>query len=73
MRKYNNISLEGSFSVVSKLIFTGLYSFISIFSDLQDLRTSAPLQSQSFRKIENIFATFSQSVDMDQHLRNFDR
>ena len=42
--------LAGSFSAVSKRNFTTKYAFDSIFQALQDLHTSAPLQSQNFRK-----------------------
>ena len=42
--------LEGSFSAVSKRNFAGKYAFDSIFQDLQDLHTFAPLQSQNFSK-----------------------
>ena len=42
--------LAGSFSAVSKRIFARKYAFDSIFQDLQDLHTFAPLQSQNFRK-----------------------
>ena len=39
-------TLEGSFSSVSKPIFATKYSFPSIFRDLQDLESFAPLESQ---------------------------
>ena len=46
--------LAGSFSAVSKPNFARKYAFDSIFQALfqalQDLHTSAPLQSQNFRK-----------------------
>ena len=42
--------LAGSFSAVSKRIFARKYAFDSIFQALQDLHTSAPLQSQNFSK-----------------------
>ena len=42
--------LAGSFSAVSKRNFARKYAFDSIFQDLQDFHTSAPLQSQKFRK-----------------------
>ena len=48
----NHQTLEGSFSAVSKPIFaTKLYSFFSIFRDLQDLQSFAPRRSQNFSKI----------------------
>ena len=42
--------LAGSFSAVSKRNFARKYAFDSIFQALQNLHTSAPLQSQKFRK-----------------------
>ena len=45
----NHQTLEGSFSSVSKPIFATKYSFCSIFRDLQDLQTFAPLQIRNFR------------------------
>ena len=42
--------LAGSFSAVSKRNFARKYAFDSIFQDLQDLHTFAPLQSQNFRE-----------------------
>ena len=42
--------LAGSFSAVSKRNFARKYAFDSIFPALRDLHTSAPLQSQLFRK-----------------------
>ena len=43
-------TLGGSFSALSRPIFATKYSFCSIFRDLQDLRTFAPLQIQNFSK-----------------------
>jgi len=42
--------LAGSFSAVSKRKFARKYAFDSIFQDLQDLHTFAPLRSQNFSK-----------------------
>ena len=42
--------LARSFSTVSKRNFARKYTFDSVFQALQDLHTSAPLQSQNFRK-----------------------
>ena len=39
-------TLDGSFSAVSKLIFVTKYLFFSIFRDLQDLQSFAPLQTK---------------------------
>ena len=41
---------EGSFSAVSKPIFASKHSFCSIFQDLQDLCTSARIQTQQISK-----------------------
>ena len=43
-------TLKGSFFSVSKPIFTSKYAFCSIFRDLQDSKTFAPLQTQNFAK-----------------------
>ena len=45
--------MEGSFSAVSKLILqvNNKYSFCRVFNTLQDVRTSAPLQTQNYHKI----------------------
>ena len=49
-------TLGGSFSSVSKPIFASKYAFCSIFRDLQDLQTFAPLQIQNFsQKSSNFF------------------
>ena len=50
-------TLEGSFSSVSKPIFATKYSFFeSIFQDLQDSHTFAPLRIQNSRKnSSNVF------------------
>ena len=44
-------TLEGSFSSVSTPIFASKYSFFSIFRDLQDVHSFAPLHTQKFSKI----------------------
>ena len=41
--------LEGSFSAVSTPIFASKNSFCSVFQDLQDCHTFAPLETQNFR------------------------
>jgi hypothetical protein len=43
--KYNQIeqTLEGSFSAVSTPIFASIYSFRSIFRDLQDYQSGFPI------------------------------
>ena len=48
-------TLEGSFSAVSTPIFTTKASFCSIFRDLQDLQSCAPLRSQNYSKIRQVF------------------
>ena len=57
--------LAGSFSAVSKRNFAGKYAFDSIFQDLQDLHTFAPLQSQNFRR--NRFEKSEIFVKIQQH------
>ena len=42
--------LAGSFSAVSEPTSASKYAFCSIFQDLQDLQTSAPLRTQHFSK-----------------------
>ena len=44
--KCKKITLEDSCSASSRLIFASTQSFSSIFRDLQDLHTFAPLQTQ---------------------------
>ena len=51
-------TLEGSFSAVSKPIFTTKYSFCRIFQDLQDSHSFAPPQIQIFNKNSSNFLTF---------------
>ena len=46
LRSQKDHSFGGSFSAVSTPIFATKYSFCSIFRDLQDLHTFAPLQSK---------------------------
>jgi hypothetical protein len=49
-------ALEGSFSAVSTPIFASKYSFCSIFRDLQDLQSFAPLQVQNLtKKFDQLF------------------
>jgi len=43
------MNFEGSFSSVSTPIFTSKYAFCSIFRDLQDSKTFAPLQTQNLQ------------------------
>ena len=50
---------NGSFSAVSRLQIARVGAFFSIFQDLQDYNTSAPLRSQNLsRKVVTIFAIF---------------
>ena len=51
-------TLQGSFSAVSTPIFATKYSFFSIFRDLRDLQSFAPLRSQNFNKKSSNFLTF---------------
>ena len=46
----NHQTLEGSFSAVSTPNFATKASFFSIFRDLQDLQSFAPLRSPKFSK-----------------------
>ena len=54
----NDQTLEGSFSSVSTPIFATKYSFFSIFQDLQDSLTFAPLRIQNTRKNSSNFFEF---------------
>ena len=55
----NHQTLEGSFSAVSTPIFASKYSFCSVFRDLQDCHTIAPLETQKCRKfLSNFFSYF---------------
>ena len=49
-------TLDGSFSAVSKPIFATKQPFESIFRDLQDLQSFAPLRSQNFNKTSSNFS-----------------
>ena len=49
-QKKNWKFLAGSFSAVSKGTFENKYAFHNIFHALQDVHTSAPLQTQHFGK-----------------------
>ena len=52
----NDQTLEGSFSAVSTPNFATKASFFSIFRDLQDLQSFAPLRSQNCNKnLSNFF------------------
>ena len=72
-------TLDGSFSSVSRPIFAPKYLFFSIFRDLQDLHTSAPLQIQNFRKFSSIFFRIFQKkitnsyefISLGSEIRNF--
>ena len=48
-------TLESSFSAVSTPIFASKYAFFSIFRDLQDLQSFAPLQTKKIQKISSTF------------------
>ena len=68
--------LAGSFSAVSKRNFARKYAFDSIFQALQDLHTSAPLQSQNFRKksvwkISNFCESSAKFLQMLQNVAKF--
>ena len=51
-------SFRGSFSAVSTPIFASKYSFFSIFRDLQDLHSFAPVETQFVSKISIEFCSF---------------
>ena len=54
----NHQTLEGSFSAVSTPIFASKYSFCSVFRNLQDCHTFAPLEAQNLCKFLSNFFTF---------------
>ena len=54
----NDQTLEGSFSSVSKPIFATKYSFFSIFRELQNKYTFAPLQIQNLQIFRIFFENF---------------
>ena len=60
MRKYRITHLEGWFSALLKPIFTAFQIFFRV-SD-QGSYTFAPLQTQTFRKIDNLFFKFLRSL-----------
>ena len=69
---------EGSCSAVSTPIFTTKYLFCSIFRDLQDLQTFAPLQIQFlncfcifFRFLQNVAETRLKAQCFRQFLNGF--
>ena len=69
-------TLDGSFSSVSRPIFASKYSFFSIFRDLQDLHTFAPLQIQNFSKFSStffsrIFQEILEFLSLESEIRNF--
>ena len=62
-------TLEGSFSSVSTPNFTSEYSFFSIFRDLSDSHSFAPLQIQNLQ----IFSIFRQKIANFRDFANFCR
>ena len=56
--------LAGSFSPVSKRNFGRKYAFDNIFQNLQDVHTSAPLQTQHFSKIRLKDQKFQQNFEL---------
>ena len=69
-------TLDGSFYSVSRPIFASKYSFFSIFRDLQDLHTFAPLQIQNFSKFSStffsrIFQEILEFLSLESEIRNF--
>ena len=53
-------TLESSFSAVSTPMFATKYSFFSVFRDLQDLQSFAPLRSQIFNENRHKLFAFSE-------------
>ena len=51
-------TLRGSFSAVSTATIATKYSFCSVFRDLQDLHSFAPLRIQKIRKLLSNFLRF---------------
>ena len=69
-------TLEGSFSAVSNRNSARKYAFDSISQQLQDLHTSAPLQSQFFskksvKKVSNFCENSAEFLQMLQNLQEF--
>ena len=63
----NDLALEGSFSSVPKPIFATTYSYFSIFQDLQDLHTFAPLRIQNTRKSSSNFFWIFDRISAKNH------
>ena len=61
-------TLEGSFSAVSTATIATKYSFCSVFRDLQDLQSFAPLRSQNFNKNSSNFLMHRKLVGARSHL-----
>ena len=64
--------MEGSFSASSKPIFATKYKFCSIFRDLQDSKTFAPLRPRIFGKISprNSADIFNSKVLINYRMKN---
>ena len=66
----NHQTLEGSFSAVSTPIFASKSSFCSVFRNLQDCHTFAPLETQNLHKFLSnflyIFAEISAKIAIFQ-------
>ena len=72
--RYIPQTLEGSFSAVSTPIFTSKYSFCSVFRDLQDYHTFAPLEAQNLRKfLSNVFIFLLKFQQKSRFFSNFRR
>ena len=67
----NDQTLEGSFPSASKPIFATKYSFFSIFQDLQDSHTFAPLPIQNIRKNSSNFFEFLFEFPQKNHNSKF--
>ena len=66
----NDQTLEGSFSSVSAPICASKHSFCSIFRDLQDLQSFAPLRSPKFSKKLQKFGRFSNGAKVCHSCRS---
>ena len=69
----NHQTSEGSFSAVSTPIFASKFSFCSVFRNLQDCHTFAPLEAQNLRKFSsNIFIFLLKFQQKSRFFSNFE-
>ena len=70
----NHQTLEGSFSAVSTPIFASKASFCSVFRNLQDCHTFAPLETQNLHKfLSNFFIFLLKFQQKSRFFSNFHR